>query len=104
MSSREGKISLENADFSSKGRRLNSPTSIEACRLIGVDQEELFSLTLDEYILAHPEAKNLDKSLQEERYNHYEENRKANIEAAKSKRSELLDPEKNNKSKTIKES
>ena len=83
MSSREGKTSLENADFSSKGRRLNSPTSIEACRLIGVDQEELFSLTLDEYILAHPEAKNLDKSLQEERYNHYEENRKANIEAAK---------------------
>ena len=98
--SSEGKISLDNCDFSTKGKRLNSPTSLEACRLIGVDPNELYSISFEEFILLHPECKNIDKSLQEERYEHFEENRKANVDAAKGKRSELLEGEKSNKSKT----
>ena len=96
----EEKISLENTDFSSKAKRVTSPHSIEACRLIGITLIELYPLTFDEYILQHKEVRNLQKNLQEERYNHFDKIRKEKIEMAKEKRKELIENEKNNKSKS----
>ena len=48
------KINLTNCDFSSKGKRINSPRSIEALNLIGVKPEELHKITLETYIRRHP--------------------------------------------------
>ena len=96
MSSTEVTTNLDTVDFSGKKKRISSPTSLEACRLIGVDPEELFALTQEEYILYHPECKTLEKSLKEERYKHFEEVRQANIEAARQKPTELKNAEKEN--------
>ena len=78
---------------------MTSPRSIEACRLIGVAPMELYPLTFDEYVLQHYEIRNLQKNLQEERYRHFDKIRTDNIALAKQKRSELVEQEKNNKSK-----
>ena len=78
MSSNEAKekISLENFNYEAKNQRLNSPYSIKACRLKGAKEKDLYHLTLEEYINANPESKNLPKEIQQERYDNYEQNRK----------------------------
>ena len=96
----EEKITLESSEFANQGQRLTSPRSIEACRLIGVAPMELYPLTFDEYVLQHYEIRNLQKNLQEERYRHFDKIRTDNIALAKQKRSELVEQEKNNKSKS----
>ena len=96
----EEKITLESSEFANQGQRLTSPRSIEACRLIGVAPMELYPLTFDEYVLQHYEIRNLQKNLQEERYRHFDKIRTDNISIAKQKRIELIEQEKNNKSKS----
>ena len=44
------RISLENCDFNKKKMRINSPYSLMACELIGIEQEDLFFLSRDEYL------------------------------------------------------
>jgi hypothetical protein len=92
MSTNNGiKISLENCDFNKKRTRINSPNSLIACELIGIDPEDLIYLTKDEYIRVNQECQNLDKELQEERYNHFNSRRIKLIEDVKKKREELLE-------------
>ena len=86
------KISLDNADFSSK-RIINSPRSIQACNELGIDPHELNQLTIDEFILNNPECKNLSKNIQQERYKHYDKLRLLSIEQVKSKRNEIINKE-----------
>ena len=93
--SEEKKISLENCDFSKKKTRLNSPHSLMACHLIGVTEEDLIYLTLEEYIKKNIECQYLEKELQEERYNHFEKNRKELIELVKNQREHLIKEEEN---------
>ena len=101
MSTNNGnKISLENCDFNKKRTRLNSPISLVACELIGIDPEDLIYLTKDEYIRRNQECQNLDKELQEERYNHFNSRRIKLIEDAKKKREELLEENKSFKNST----
>ena len=85
MSENEEKVSLINCDFNKKKIRLTSPYSIMACELIGIDQEDLLFLSKDEYIHKNQECQNLDKELQEERYNHFNSRRRKLIEDAKKK-------------------
>ena len=94
------KVSLDNCDFSKKKMRINSPYSLMACELIGIDQEDLLFLTKDEYIRKNQECQNLNKELQEERYNHYNSRRRKLIEDAKKKREELLETKNNIKNRT----
>lgn len=75
----EEKITLESSEFANQGQRLTSPRSIEACRLIGVAPMELYPLSFDEY---------------------FDKIRTDNIAIAKQKRIELIEQEKNNKSKS----
>ena len=50
MSYNNNKISLNNCDFDKKKGRLNSPYSLMACELIGINQDDLFLISKDEYI------------------------------------------------------
>ena len=94
------KISLINCDFNKKKIRLNSPYSIAACELIGIIPEDLIYITKDEYIRGNQDCQNIKKSLQEERYNHFNSRRLKLIELAKQKREELIQEDKN-RNKTI---
>ena len=94
------KISLDNCDFNKKKIRINSPYSLMAIELIGIDQEDLLFLSKDEYLKRSMDCQNLKKELQEERYNHYNKRRRQLIEDAKKKRNELLGKKKDNKNIT----
>ena len=83
------KISLENFNFNSKSQRLSSPFSIKACLLKGVKEEDLYKLTLEEYISTHPESKDLPKEIQTERFDNYEQNHNELIELLKETRNKL---------------
>ena len=97
------KISLENLNYQSKTQRLNSPYSIKACKLQGVKEEDLYKLTLEEYIKLNPDSKDLPKNLKEDRYSNYEDNRLKLIESLKEIRNKLIeDSEKNQKKKNKK--
>ena len=99
--SEEKKISLVNCDFKNKKSRLTSPHSLIACRLIGVTEDDLFYQTLDEYIKNNVECQYLEKDLQQERYNHFEKNRKELIELAKNQREFLIKEEETKKNNAI---
>ena len=86
----ENKISLENCDFNKKKTRVNSPFSLAAFELIGIDENDLIFQTKDEYIRNNQDCQNLKKHLQEERYNHFNSRRLQLIELAKKKREELI--------------
>ena len=77
------KINLENYIFSPKGKRLNSPHSIEALNLIGIRENEINKISLEKYISIHPECRKLPKEFIEERYNAFEKTRLDLIKEAK---------------------
>ena len=85
------KISLENFNYESKTQRLNSPFSIRACGLQGVTEDDLYQISLEDYIKLFPESKNLPKDLQQERYDNYEENRIKLIDLLKETRNNLIE-------------
>ena len=102
MSGENTKITLDSPEFLEKKQRLSSPRSIEACRLIGITPNELYPITLDEYINKHPDIKYIKQNLQEQRFNNFDKIRKENLEAAQSKRKEIIENEgnKSNQSKS----
>ena len=102
MSGENTKITLDSPEFLEKKQRLSSPRSIEACRLIGITPNELYPITLDEYINKHPDIKYMKQNLQEQRFNNFDKIRKENLEAAQSKRKEIIENEgnKSNQSKS----
>ena len=90
------KISLDNCEFTLKGKRLNSPRSLEALKIAGAEENELLKLTLDQYLKKFPEARSISKELQEERLEHYEDQRKKLLNEIKKIRNDLPENEKNN--------
>ena len=91
MSDKENQsVNLVNCDFTSKGKRVNTPRSIEACNLTGVNPDELHKISLETYIKRHPECKNLPKELIQERYDNYEKVRKELIENALKIRNQIV--------------
>ena len=69
--------------------RITSPHSLTAIRLIGTTLDDLRYLTFDDYVKS-ASIQNLERELQEERYNHYEQNRLELIKEAKEIREDLL--------------
>ena len=100
MTEDSNKVTLENCDYNKKKLRITSPLSLMACELIGIDQDDLIFLSKEEYIRKNQECQNLNKDLQEERYNHYNSRRRKLIEDAKKKRQELMDELNNSKNRT----
>ena len=94
------KINLDNCDFTLKGKRLNSPRSLEAIKIIGADENDLIKLTLAQYLKKFPEARGIKKELQDERLEHYKEQRQKLLDEIKKVRNELVqnDNDNNNKS------
>ena len=76
-------ISLENADFSNRSQLLNSPRSIEACLLIGIEPSELYKLSMDDFKKKYPEVKRLSQDLLKYRYEAEEKFRNDTIEEVK---------------------
>ncbi len=81
---------MENLDYANKKERINSPRSLEALNLLGIEPQKLYYTTFKEFFENHPELKVLDKYLQEYRYQHHEEKRLNRIKMATEKRSELI--------------
>ena len=90
MEKEEKKISLENCDFKKKKVRINSPFSLSAFELLGIDENDLIFISKDEYLRKNQDCQNLKKELQEERYYHFNLKRLKLIELAKKKREELI--------------
>ena len=54
---------------------ITSPRSLLALKICGYKQEELKKISLDEFINAYPEIKNISKEFQEHRYFYFDKNR-----------------------------
>ena len=78
---------------------MNSPRSKEAIKLLGLEEDMLYYIPFTEYLKNHPELSNLDKDLQQKKYNHVENRRKKYIEDLILKRRAIIsdDNEKKNK-------
>ena len=61
----------------------STPLSIMACKSLGITEDDLIHLSLEDYIKTDPDAKGLPKDLQQERYDNYDKNRNQLIEDAK---------------------
>lgn len=90
-------MNLENIDFNNSEQRLNSPRSIEACKLIGVEENELFYLDFQAFKESNPEVRVLKRELQNLRFEHYEKLRQDTIAAVKAERNKLIEKEQNSK-------
>ena len=66
---------LETVDFKNKKVRINSPKSKQALLSLGLSENELYEISMKEYIENHPELKKASSEVQEKRYNHYEQRR-----------------------------
>ena len=78
-----------------KDKKLNSPRTLEACRINGVLPEELFYVDYKDYLSVHPEITNLPEDIKKYRFNLLEKLRQKTIRMIKTKRKELIDKEKN---------
>ena len=64
---------------------------------LGIEEERLYYISFEEFLQAHPELKNVQKDLQERRYNHFEEKRKRFIEEAQKMRKQIIENKKSSK-------
>ena len=71
------KISFDNFDITRKNIRISSPTSLLACKFMGVKLKDLSYISYDDYIHKNPDFQSLDQSIAIQRYYHYI-NRKKN--------------------------
>jgi hypothetical protein len=90
---------FENMDFNNRKERMNSPTSREVLKLLGLEEHELYSNSMKEFLYMYPDLRSLEKEIQENRFNHFEEKRIEKIKMAVEKRQELLSQKSSSKSK-----
>ena len=67
--------------------------------LLGLNEKDLYEISLKDYIDLHPELKIVPKDIQNKRYEHYNARRLKSIEEAKKLRVDLLDSEQKEKDK-----
>ena len=89
----EEKKNLETVDFSDRKDRIQSAHSKQAILELGLDENKLYKLDKEKYLLKHPELKNASPDVQDKRYEHYNKRREEQIELAKQKRNELIEKE-----------
>ena len=92
--SNDSKITLENFNYDKNGPRINSPNSLKACKLLGVEPKDLIKLSFDEYLKLHIDSKPVPKDIQQQRYDYYEQDRQELIKELKERRKELIELEK----------
>ena len=62
--SKDSNINIENYNYNSKGPNLNSPFSRKALESLGIEEKELKTLSLDEYIKLNPDHKDISNEFQ----------------------------------------
>ena len=92
-------ISLEDCDFSEKAPLVSSPRSLESISKNGLNIKDLYKISIKTYRERFQESKFLPQHLLQERYDHYEDNRKKFIEECKNKRSQMIEKEKEKEKK-----
>ena len=78
-------------DFSNPKQTLSSPRSLEACNQLGIAPSELYYYSFQDYIALHPEMMNLDKDIQQYRYDHMEKYRLESINCVKEQRNKIIE-------------
>ena len=86
-------------DFTNKSQTINSPRSIEACNLAGVEPSELFQLSLEEYKKKFPEVIGLSEKLLKYRYDAEEKFRNETVEQVKQMRKKIIEAQEKKKEK-----
>ena len=81
---------METVDFTNKKVRLNSPKSKQALLSLGLEENDLYEITMKEYIDSRPELKKASPDVQEKRYKHYEQRRLKSINEAKEMRQIII--------------
>ena len=76
-----------------KDIKINSPRTLEACRINGVLPEELYYVDYKEYLSSHPEITNLPEDIKKYRFNLLEKLRLKTIKMIKKERNELIKKE-----------
>ena len=87
------KKNLETVDFTDRKDRIQTPHSKRAILELGLDENKLYKLDKEKYLLNHSELKNASPDVQDKRYEHYNKRREEQIELAKQKRNELIEKE-----------
>jgi len=100
--------SINNVDLSNSSHQLiNSPRTIKACQNLGIEQEELYKLSLDEFLSKNPELKNISSDLLKYHYEGKESLRKDLVKIVKEERKRIIKEEETikrlKKSKTLEE-
>ena len=85
------KKNLETVDFTDRKDRIQTPHSKRAILELGLDENKLYKLDKEKYLLNHSELKNASPDVQDKRYEHYNKRREEQIELAKQKRNELIE-------------
>ena len=84
------KISFDNFDITRKNIRISSPTSLLACKFMGVKLNDLSYISYDDYIHKNPDFQSLDQSIAIQRYYHYINRKKKLITSLKNIRHEII--------------
>jgi hypothetical protein len=67
---------------------------LEACRRVGVEPNEIYFMDFQSFKTANPGVRNLNKEVQNLRYEHYEKLRQDSIQALKEERNKIIDEQK----------
>lgn len=86
-------INLNNCDFSNPKARLNSPKSIDACRRLGIDPNELHFIDFHQYKLVNQDILSLPREIQKMRWDQHEARRQAYLIAASELRDKIIEEE-----------
>ena len=70
---------------------INSPRSLEACNLLGVQPSELYQITLEQFKKKYPDAIGLSPEILQYRYDEEEKFRLKTIEEVKNERNKIIE-------------
>ena len=86
--------SINNVDLSNSSHQLiNSPRTIKACQNLGIEQEELYQITIDEFLSKNPELNNISSDLLKYHYEGKEKLRKDLVKIVKEERTRIIKEE-----------
>ena len=86
-------------NFTNKKMRISSPSSKRALLILGLNESDLFEISLKEYLDRNPELKNQSQELQNKRYEHFNERRLNSIEEARQLREDIIQEKGNSRKK-----
>ena len=99
----ENLISLEDVDFSSKSKMINSPRSLEACNRVGIQPSELYQISQEDFKKKYPDLIGMSDKLIQYRYEAEEKFRKETVNQVIEERKKIIEEKEKGEAKTSKE-